>query len=1328
MAEIKISALPLVGGATLADVLPEVQSGVTYKVTLLEIQTLFNITALSKLELAILGLGGTADISAILDMQSTALGFLPPRMTTAQRNAIPTPATGLTIFNLTSLDTETYNGSIWVGSTASGVTTIAGAGNQIVASSPTGSVTLSLSPTLNLPGTLECDGIAGFGAAPATNSQLKVTVFEFAPRAYGINVAGTTIGTGVPIGILNNIRMIPGTNGTDCHGLYSSPTIISNTGYSLNLCTSIYADLIMSTNIGNIDTLSAIYVGPGSPPSSGTITRAYGLFVRKPYLGMGSNIICANFEDIVCIGTTTPTPSAVALLQIDSTTHGILPPRMTTTQKNAITAVEGLTLYDTVLHDLQYYNGTTWVSGAGVTTVTGTAYQIATSAASGNITLTLDPLGLSFGIYAGYVPPTSGLIVAGLVGVHTAAPDANSNMNIDMALRNGLLIDGATIVGAGPINGILVNATFSAQASTNCIGVASAVKFAAPGAYTYSLCIGLYAFNDLSANAGTLTNSIGLYVDTGTTQTGVVTNGYGIYCRHPAGGNNKVCAYFEDVVTIGTITPSAVAILQADSTTKGFLPPRMTTTQKNAITAIAGLQVYDSTLNDLQFYNGSSWIATGGVTSAAATSNQLAVSGATGAVTFSLASAIITPGTIAINSMTTGSILFTGASSVVTQSNATLFWDDTNKILGIGTATPSSLSRATFSSANAYNLYLTGTQTAVGSYQSALNIDSTMSPTVNNTSIFSLFFQTNATPQGTNTILEHYGLYVSINNTPASGAINLAVGGAFVEPSGTAATKVALYSDNLAVGIPGTAPPSNGAFFGGNVVVGDSVATARTALSVVTATSYSGNVIANQINIGGQITMSTPSISSAARALSIDTKYIASSAQTLPAANGIYISMDMSSNGGTIQGASGLFISTGITATNTVSRAYGAYINSQLCGTTQTNVGLYLYGSDASSSTRGTSSLAKLDGFITGSESTTIYGINNKVTLNPTTGNVNVYGNYNGVTAATRLFNTIPTAIAVYGLMTTDITSGGTIENAYSGYFAAPTGGDIAVALYAANLIVGTTGISPPSNGAIINGQLGVGVSSVNFFSKCQLDSSNANQLLLGGTTQTEVDGSNYQTAINTSPVFAPTDGSTISAGIYCKILLGVPTTKTTTTMAAMYLSNGASSYAGSVTTLAGVYFDGGLGGLSNITNAYGGYFAAPASGTNKCAMYTANLSVGVVASGTPTAGTIRTAPPASATAISFGSSLTLGTALQNTLGYDILVSVCVVVSAATSANFQIGVGSTNTPTKNDILPAAISAAETFTVSVIVPHNYYVLLDKTGTSSTSTNKLIVTAI
>jgi hypothetical protein len=59
---------------------------------------------------------------------------------------------------------------------------------------------------------------------------------------------------------------------------------------------------------------------------------------------------------------------------------------------------------------------------------------------------------------------------------------------------------------------------------------------------------------------------------------------------------------------VGASTLVASAILQADSTTKGFLLPRMTTTQKNAITTPAtGLVLYDSTLNKLCVYTGSAW-------------------------------------------------------------------------------------------------------------------------------------------------------------------------------------------------------------------------------------------------------------------------------------------------------------------------------------------------------------------------------------------------------------------------------------------------------------------------------------------------------------------------------------------------------------------------------------------------------------------------------------------------------------------------------------------------------------------------------------------------
>jgi uncharacterized protein (TIGR02145 family) len=61
-------------------------------------------------------------------------------------------------------------------------------------------------------------------------------------------------------------------------------------------------------------------------------------------------------------------------------------------------------------------------------------------------------------------------------------------------------------------------------------------------------------------------------------------------------------------VGIGTITPSASAKVEIASTTQGFLPPRMTTAQRDAILSpAAGLTIYNTTVNCLQWWNGTIW-------------------------------------------------------------------------------------------------------------------------------------------------------------------------------------------------------------------------------------------------------------------------------------------------------------------------------------------------------------------------------------------------------------------------------------------------------------------------------------------------------------------------------------------------------------------------------------------------------------------------------------------------------------------------------------------------------------------------------------------------
>jgi hypothetical protein len=54
-----------------------------------------------------------SDASAVLEARSITKGFLPPRMSSAQRTGISNPAAGLIVFDTTNNGTYVYNGTIW---------------------------------------------------------------------------------------------------------------------------------------------------------------------------------------------------------------------------------------------------------------------------------------------------------------------------------------------------------------------------------------------------------------------------------------------------------------------------------------------------------------------------------------------------------------------------------------------------------------------------------------------------------------------------------------------------------------------------------------------------------------------------------------------------------------------------------------------------------------------------------------------------------------------------------------------------------------------------------------------------------------------------------------------------------------------------------------------------------------------------------------------------------------------------------------------------------------------------------------------------------------
>ena len=134
------------------------------------------------------------------------------------------------------------------------------------------------------------------------------------------------------------------------------------------------------------------------------------------------------------------------------------------------------------------------------------------------------------------------------------------------------------------------------------------------GAGANNIAIGYRSlFNSTASNNTALGTNAGASLTTGTNN---IVIGYNQQLPSASGNNqiniggaifatnaNGSAASPAGQIGIGTTAPDTSSILDLTSTTRGFLPPRMTTTQKNAIPSpAAGLIVYDTTLNKLCVY------------------------------------------------------------------------------------------------------------------------------------------------------------------------------------------------------------------------------------------------------------------------------------------------------------------------------------------------------------------------------------------------------------------------------------------------------------------------------------------------------------------------------------------------------------------------------------------------------------------------------------------------------------------------------------------------------------------------------------------------------
>jgi hypothetical protein len=234
-------------------------------------------------------------------------------------------------------------------------------------------------------------------------------------------------------------------------------------------------------------------------------------------------------------------------LDVQSTTGGFLPPRLNTSERDAISSpATGLQIYNTQTGSPEFYNGSDWLGDASATA--RGFVSTGTQTFAGNKT------------YTGTISQGSGsqyrqLVATGTSGLPSGTIPAAVNYAVTAA-NNAAASWIHIINNAGSAQG-----SFFGQSNTN--------------------------FEQYNWQGGSIIFFTNASVSAGTRRFAIENSGR---------------------ISIGASNANTSAILDVQSTASGFLPPRMTTAQRDAIaTPAAGLIIYNTSTNKHQGYNGTTW-------------------------------------------------------------------------------------------------------------------------------------------------------------------------------------------------------------------------------------------------------------------------------------------------------------------------------------------------------------------------------------------------------------------------------------------------------------------------------------------------------------------------------------------------------------------------------------------------------------------------------------------------------------------------------------------------------------------------------------------------
>lgn len=678
--------------------------------------------------------GSSPDGSAMLDVKSTSKGFLIPRMTQTQRDAIVSPSTGLLIYQIDgTAGFYYYNGTTWAA---------VGGGSNVWSLSGNTETNLNnsfIGTTDNTPLIFKVNNVRAGVIEPYHNNLIfgqnaggiyqSLTDFGSANTVFGNNalMTNTNGNFNTAIGYNTLKQNIFGSNNT----VAGNNALSSNKNGNSNIAVGV-SSLENNTNGGanvaigkfalgqNIQGSGNIAIGDATMQNNlnggqNTIVgysadvlndnmynaTAIGAFSK---VGCDNCMVLGSIEGVqggtnsvnVGIGTISPDPSSV--LDLTSINRGLLIPRLTQVQKNAIgSPALGLMVYQTDnAAGFYYYDGIIWkILGGNSGSVWSLSGNAGTDPNSNFIgTTDNQPLlfkynnqlagkidGIDYNTFFGARMPNNNTGNSNTAfGSDALSNNTNGGGNIAMgsfSLFNNTSGSGNTSVGnsslyfntEGESNTAIGNAAMNKNTTgTSNTGVgASSLLANISGSHNTAIGFGVLSHNT-TGDFNTATGEDALQLNTtgaqnvaygrgalvsntsGRFNTAVGTNSF---FTHTTGNYNTAVGYSAAVVSgsltnataigansqvgcdnclvlgsvnginnsnsnvrvgIGITNPNSSSALDITSTEKGLLIPRMTQSQRDAISSPpTSLLIFqtDGTAG-FYYYNGSSWTSIGG--------------------------------------------------------------------------------------------------------------------------------------------------------------------------------------------------------------------------------------------------------------------------------------------------------------------------------------------------------------------------------------------------------------------------------------------------------------------------------------------------------------------------------------------------------------------------------------------------------------------------------------------------------------------------------------------------------------------------------------------